>query len=262
MTSDIYTPFSTAVSLALSRRQSTATLPCDPLARRLAERPHAVLFRQVATPNFELRLFARLAAAAGFEPLILEYHRDKFVTRNHEKLALAKMSFYDGLGRNGGPRLRSATVARLPEIDGVRFDAVATSWGQGLIDFHHDLLNYFPPLAAIERCEASNWFSRHGGAAATYYRDLLGLFSNGSILFECFWTVGEEGAFLNQIVKPAFVAAARCAPRPLVCRLYPERFDESSHWSRYPLELEPVVRAHLEQAPSASGYLSGSRACP
>lgn len=249
MTLDVYTPFHAAVTTAMSRRHSKPALSGDPLAQRLAERPYAVLFRQVATPNFELQLFAQLAAAGGLRPLILEYHRDKFVTRNFEKLALAKMSFFAGLGRNCGPRLKSMTVARLSEIDGARLDVAATCWGQKLVDFHRDLLNCSPRLATIERFEASDWFSQRGGAAS-YYQDLLGLFSGCSILFESFWRFGEEGEFLNQIVAPAFVAAASRGPRPLVCRLYPERFDDDPHWSRYPVELEPMVRARLESVRS------------
>ena len=247
VTTGIYTPLHIAASLTLSNQSSTLANSLDSLTQRLLEQPRAVLFRQVATPNFELQLFAELAAAAGLQPLILEYHRDKFVTRNFEKLALAKMSFFDGLGRNGGPRLGSAMVARLSEIDGNRLDLADTTWGQRLVDFHLDLLNCYPTLAGIERVEASDWFGERGPAAA-YYPDLLELFSGGPILFESFWNSGEEGEFLKRIVEPAFVAAENRGRRPLICRLYPEQYDDDPHWSRYPGELMPLVRDRLESA--------------
>lgn len=241
----IYTPFTTAVATALSRRGAPAAIPGDPLAQRLAARPHAVLFRQIATPNYELRLFWRLVTATGFTPLILEYHHDKFVTRNSDKMALARLQFYDGLGRNGGARVRSAVVADVSEIDGLRLHDARTRWGESLIDLHHELLGQDPALAAIERYEASDWFGRHGGSADTYYADFFSLFSGCSILFDCFWLSGEDGRFLKQTVVPAFCEATNRGARPLLCRTYPEAYDDHPHWTRYSTELEPIVRERL-----------------
>jgi len=245
---DMYTPMAAALTTAFSRVGLPALLRGDELAQRLCARPHAVLFRHVATPNFEQRMFQKTAAAAGLIPLILEYHHDKFVTRNLDKIALARMGFFDGLGRNGGPRVRLARIADLTEIDGLRLDQATTHWGQGLIDFHHELLAEDSALADIQRVEASGWFADHGGTSSTYYVDLMAMFTGCSILFDTYWPMGEEGEFTQRIIAPAFARAARLGRRPLVCRTYPPWLDGDPNWARYPAELEPFVRAKLEPA--------------
>lgn len=242
---DIYTPLASAVTTALARVGRPALLRGDGLAERLAARPHAVWFRHVATPNFEQRMFRQMARATGMVPLVLEYHHDKFVTRNLDKLSLARMSFFDGLGRNGGHRIRVERIACLPDMDGLPLDQVRTHWGQGLIEFHHELLRQDPFLADVEQFDASEWFADHGGTARQYYVDLLAMFTGCSILIDTFWLTGNDREFTQQVVLPAFAQAARLGRRPLVCRTYPESMDGEPNWARYPGPLAAFVRAKL-----------------
>jgi hypothetical protein len=144
--------------------------------------------------------------------------------------------------------VRLARVANLPDIDGQPLDQARTRWGQGLIDFHHELLSQDSCLAAMQRFDTSDWFARHGGTPRAYYVDLMKLFTGCSILIDTYWMLGEEKEFTQQVVLPAIAQAARLGRRPLVCRTYAEPSDGDPNWARYAGELEPLVQAKLAES--------------
>lgn len=242
----LYTPLEDAVSQLHSRRLTPAAQPSNALELHLSSRPFAVLFRNVATPNFELLRFASLAAAAGLTPLVIEFHRDKFVTRNLSKYALVRMGFYLGTDRNGDSRFCYLRVAHPRTADGLPFQRMNTLWGQRLIDFHHEILSAFPSLPPIEFYDASDWLLAHGPRARDYYADFFSLFIARAILFESFLLSTHEQQFTSEIVLPAFDSAySRFGFRPLICRLDPLDTEGDSHWLQYPLELQPLVMNRL-----------------
>ena len=49
---------------------------------------YAVLFRQIATPNYETKRFIALAKENNLCPVIFEYHNDKFTSNNEFKHSL------------------------------------------------------------------------------------------------------------------------------------------------------------------------------
>ncbi len=242
----LYTPLKESVSELHARRRALTSQPSSALEAKLLSRPNAVLMRQVATPNFELERFASLAAAAGLSPFVLEYQRDKFVSQNPIKYALARMGFYAGIGRNGGSRVRYLSVAHLPTADGMALQETTTLWGQRLISFHHELLSMRPSLSALETYDASDWVLAHGPRAQHYYADYLALFIEHAILFESFLLTSEEEQFTSEIIIPAFEAAySRHGRRPLICRLDPSDAEGQAYWLQYPHELQAFVASRL-----------------
>lgn len=243
---DLYTPQLEAVCELHSRRASSRGVTESALEHHLASRPCAVLTRNVATPNFEVERFVWLAAACGLSPVVLEFHRDKFVSSNALKYSLARMSFYGGTGRNGGPRVRCLPVIDIQAADGLALDQVTTSSGQSLIAFHHELLTLRPSLDALEFCDGSGWFAGHGPTARHYYTALLALFVEHAILFESFLNTGSEGQFTSEVVIPAFEAAHALHNRkPLICRLDPVVAEGHAFWLQYPDELHASVTAKV-----------------
>jgi len=242
----LYTSLEEAAGELHARRGSVGQGADSVLESHLARQPYAVLFRQVATPNFELERFACQARAGGLSPLVLEFHRDKFVTRNSIKYALGRMGFYGGTGRNGGARVRFLSVVDLPATDGVALHHATTAWGQGLIEFHHELLRERPALHGLELYDGSNWFLGHGRAARHYYTEFLSLFVRHAVLFESFLTSPPEQQFTDEVVLPAFEATcAQHGRRPLICRLDPPHSEGHGFWLQYPDELHPSVSARL-----------------
>lgn len=240
--SSLYTPLEEAIAELRARRDASALHTGSELEQHLSARPYAVLFRQVATPNFELERFVSLASSAGLAPLVLEFHRDKFVTRNTIKYALARMGFHAGTGRNGGSRVRFISVADLPSADGTQLCHTVTTWGQGLIPFHHELLAARASLRGIELFDGSDWFLSHQRGARGYYAEFLSLFVRHAILFESFLLTSHEQQFTSEVVIPAFDAAySQHGCRPLICRLDPADSEGLPYWLQYPDNLHECV---------------------
>jgi len=239
----LYTPLEQAAATLRARHAALSGAPQSRLEARFRERPHAVLFRQVATPNFEMERFVSLARSAGLVPLVLEFHGDKFVHCNPDKYALARMTFHAGMGRNGGIRSHPLSVADMTRANGRPLHKVRTLWGQGLIPFHHGLLRAQAATAEVELHDATDWFREHGGSARGYYRHLFELFIGHAVLVENFLMTPSEKPFTTEVTLPAFESVcARCGQRPLVCRLDPPESEGDSYWLQYPASLLPVAK--------------------
>ena len=240
----LYTPLENAAAELRTRRGASVLAVRTPLERHLFDGHYAVLFRQIATPNFELERFVSLALSAGLTPMVLEFQRDKFVTRNPIKYALARMGFHAGTGRKGGSRLRFISVADLHATDGRLLCHALTSWGQRLVLFHHELLEERQSLSCIELFDGSEWFLSHGGGARSYYAAFLSLFVRHAVLFESFLFTLHEHQFTSEIVLPSFDAVfAQHGLRPIVCRLDPPESEGFPYWLQYPDALHESVLA-------------------
>ncbi len=234
----IYTPESAAEEMLQKRRLGTTATTANALERLLASDLYAVLFRQVATPNFEMQRFVTAATSAGLKPLVLEYHEDKFVHFNPAKHSLLKMRFHSGTGRNGGERIRCLSIAEMNGGDGKRLRELHTRNGVGIVPFHHALMDEAAFSRNVARHDCSQWFQRHGGSADNYYPELFRLFLRHAVLFESFLTVGNDAAFTSRVVMPAFEAVRyEHGEQPLVCRLDPAETEGDPYWLHYPGEL-------------------------
>ena len=249
----LYTPLEDAATELHARHVARVHESDHPLVRHLATRPYAVLSRYVATPNFEVQRFVSIAASIGVTPLILEFRRDRFLTRNSVKCALARIGFSDSPHCNGSSSVRYLSIAHLPTADGMPLHHVTTTWGQQLIAFHRELLSAHPVLHSVETYDSSDWFAAQGSAARRFYADFLSLFVSHGILFESFLTTPHEQAFTSEVVLPAFEAAySRHGRRPLICRLDPNDAEGHSHWLQYPHALREFVADRLSSTSTSS----------
>lgn len=237
-----YTPLDEAVALLHSRRAASPLDTGNMLECHLAPRPYAVLFRHVATPNFELERFVALASSVNLTPIVLEFHQDKFATCNPAKHALARMSFYAGTGRNGGPRNRVLTIADVDAADRMPFCQITTTFGRKLVFFHHQLLRTCPELRNLEIVDVSPFLLTYPGGARHYYTDVFSLFARHAILFESFLFTPSDQQFTTEIAIPAFNAVnERHGCHPLICRLDPPETEGDSYWYHYPDALHERV---------------------
>ncbi|MGE0388040.1 MAG: hypothetical protein AB7Q97_25220 [Gammaproteobacteria bacterium] len=243
----VHTPLEEAVD-TLRRRQAArraarnetelgAAVP--PALRQL--RPVALLFRQVATPNYELRRVLRLAREHGMALLVWEYHADRFMTRNPIKYALGRLGFYSGLGRNGGRRIEYAAIIDLDAENGRPLRDINTFRGESLVAFHHRLMHSeCPEIGHDWLFDASDWFAAQGGSARSYYPAFLSLFLRHAILFETFLLAGDERGFVEEVFLPAFDAVqAASGMKPLIVQAEPEEWEGDDFWQFYP---EPLRR--------------------
>ena len=216
-----------------------------PLPDFLRAGPRAVLARQLATPNFEFHIFAARARSVGLKIVCPDYAADKFCSGNPDKLALARQTFFLGEGESGGYRTRSHWLIDVERFDGKPLRMIETLWGEGLVSFHHRLLQqHFP---GVEVMDNSCWLARMGGQPARFWPRLLSLFICDGILFENFHTQGHESEFTRRIIRPAFAeVTAHYGLQPLIVPLLPIARERDPYWSWYPSLLEQEVLRGLQ----------------
>lgn len=249
----LYTPIEEAVA-ELQRRRSLYSGRPRGGEWLPAELPHhkkgyAFLGRCIATPNFEMLRFLRLAGNAGLLPVIEEYHGDKFVAHNPFKHALGRLSCLRRQAHHG-----QCLVERINAVDwsqqGRVFRDVRTLDGRSLSEYHHSLLAvalHGKAQPIIYDCSAL--IAGSGGAPAAYYRAfIMRQCVTDGILFEDFLTDSLEMAFTRDIVLPAFEAVqAETGMKPLITRLCPAADADSPHWLWYPAELKAAMELHLDE---------------
>lgn len=196
--------------------------------------PRAILFRQVATPNYELRRFLRLCSRSGFTPVVLQFHADRMSCHNSYKRNLIAPIFVDGIGRNGLPFFKRSKLKSLEKVDNLRLSDIEIA-GRELPKFHADLLLAALPNQPFLSIEASAWFGTYRGGAREYYVDLFQALIGDVLLLEDFVADGEEKRFFDDIVCPAFeTASAILGRRPSIMQLCSNRRMASPLWYAYP----------------------------
>jgi hypothetical protein len=204
-------------------------------------RPRAILFRQIATPNYELRRFLRLCARSDYAPVILQYHADRMSCHNTFKRSLVAPMFLEGISRNGQPFFRRHHLINVETIERLRLSEVVVA-GRSLPDVHTNLLRIALPNDTFQLVEGSSLLSSYPAGARDYYVDLFAALGSDLLLLEDFMTDDEEAGFFDRVVRPAFdTACSILGKRPLVRRLCDNRRMPSPLWYAYPAS----YRAHF-----------------
>ena len=238
----MYTPLEMARELLWERRRDLdlrrrIDAHLGNLPEFLHRGPHAVLARQLATPNFEFHTFAARARQVGLRPIALDYLGDKFYPGNPEKLALAKPTFLHGKGRNGGDKTVSRRIVDCNRWSGKPLRQVRTLWNESLSDCHHRLLTSSFPGMRTGDC--SDWLRQLGGKPALFWSRVMALFLSDAILLENFHREGHEADFTRSIILPALQAVRRdFGLSPLIVPLVPVEQERDPFWSWYPGHLE------------------------
>jgi len=195
----------------------------------------AVLFRQLASPNYEMRRFIALAELGDFKPVVWEYLEDKYVTSNPEKYSLGKMSFFHGTGKKGGAKITREKIVDLQYYNGKKISEVKTFWNEP-----------FTNKIDLSLFDASKWFKSNGERAENYYDFFLCLFIRDAILFENFLTNGHELEFTKRVFLPSFKRVKKAlGVKPLIIALDPTEVEGDEFWRCYPPETEGLIREKL-----------------
>ena len=204
-------------------------------------RPRAILFRQIATPNYELRQFLRLCRRRGFAPIILSYHRDRMSCQNPSKRALVAPMFINSVNRHGQPVFRRERLINVETVEKLRLSEIRIG-NHDLPAFHAALMRLAIPAEPFTLVEASSWLGSYPQGAKDYYVELFLGLTDGVMLLEDFITDPKEADFFDRIVKPAFDLACRqLGKRPAIARLCNNRRSDSPLWYAYP----DSYRAHF-----------------
>ena len=230
----------------------------------LAERPRAILARNLATPDNEFNEFAAQSRALGLSPLLLEYSGDRFTTLNRGKMSLVKLAFHHGMDKNGAARvthLRVVDDANACQKQPIK--EMRTRWGEPLANFHRRLLRGFH---ATEVHDSTEWFRQAGDGARVFYPKLLASFSLRHVLFENFGP-GREERFFHDVVRPSLEwVRQRFGLKPLLLPVAPADEMADVFWWSYPENVKPraetPMRATAPPEPAPPVQHHAERAAP
>lgn len=198
------------------------------------EELQAILFRNIATPDFEFQHAQNLAKKLDIKPLYLEYLSDKFCTRSLDKLYLGKMAFFHCRDKNGGCVVSKRKLFDLKKNDGLLFDKVVTDSGKNIIDFHHDLFN--PLYPNVNVYDISRWIKKKGRNALENYPFFIALFLCHGVLLETYnMRSSEERKFAEKIVIPSFNKIFKMfGIKPLIVQLFNDKEVSDLYWYCHP----------------------------
>lgn len=244
----LYTPLASLA--ALHDEQSTHRLfrevlsfsrPQPRTLLLLRSRP-LLLFRALATPNFETLRFLDLAKRVGRSPLILELRDDWFTpTVNLSKRRLGKLRIYRTADSSGAGATRSVSVVSFNERGRQRISDLRCGDGSSFIDMHHRMLSAVAgeELSGRVICVKS---LGHSDGPRSHYERIFALCTCFGALAETFSLSDPEGAFTAEVVLPAFEATiARFGAQPAIVELLPHGSASDPHWESYPASILPLA---------------------
>jgi hypothetical protein len=252
----IYTPWQEAFEQLERRRSDPAlrayvekSLGSQGLPPVMREKKSIVLFRHVATPNFEITRFMACADTfSTFQPLILEYTDDQFNDRNQWKYFLGKLRFHKGTNKDGSLMLfENSNIINFNESNTKPLSSIKTKWGQGLIDFHHELFTKRFVSSTPPFYDLSAWLHAYGPSAKDYYQKFLTFFLCDAVLFDNFRLDAAEFQFTKEVILPAFFAIeAECGVKPLLVTLAPTEFEADEFWYSHTFPTKAVVEGKMK----------------
>lgn len=208
------------IRAALADNTGPSKLAVD-LGIAVAGQPTAVLFRQIATANFETLWFLRKASHLGFRPVIVEYHADLFSAHNAYKRSLVVLPVVQRRNRHGQAIVQHHRLLSYEEsVHHLLSDLILPS-GETLPAFHRRLLTIAAQKTPFSTVELSPWLKQHKGGAVGYYPEFLSLFSGNVVMFEDFVAERSEIEFYERVIHPAYGSACtKLGQRPLITRLF------------------------------------------
>lgn len=200
------------------------------------DQPKAIIFRNIATPNLELKVAREYAQMMGLELVVIEYTADRFCTRNRDKLHLGKMVFVD-VKNKLKPSTKKNIIA-IKEDDNMRLNEIQTLWGENLVAFHHRIFqeNGFEDVATFD----ASIYKQAGLSPHEIYLKILSFCSRSAVLLENFLVKTDKGErkFTEQVIFPAFEEIEKkIGMKPMIVSLSGTDEDEDVCWQYYPEEV-------------------------
>lgn len=245
----LYSPWEEALQELNKRRNDTlleayvkSKLPTG-IPEIMRNEKSMVLFRHLATPNFEMHRFLAVAdSLRELYPCILEYTADKFNDRNMPKYFLGKLCFHKGMNSKSEAIWESVRIIDFNGSNNKPISSISTIWGQSLVDFHHELFLKSFPYASKYFSDISEWLHGIGPTAKDYYKAVLCLFIRDGVLFENFFLDKKEISFTRNVILPAFLEIYQeTGVKPLIVTLAPTEIEGDQFWHSYPYTQKGIV---------------------
>jgi hypothetical protein len=195
--------------------------------------PRSVLFRNIISPTTEFLHFLQKSYELELNPVGIEHTRDKFSTRNQDKMMLAKLLLLQGKDKHGNPIVHKKNIIDIKLNDNKTFREILTLGNESLPHFHHCLLRSYL-TETPDLYDLSDWLLNDSVDAQEYYKKFLALFITHGILFETFVTNDSEAQFATSVVIPAFESiSTHFGLKPLIIK-NTSGVDNLQYWTSFP----------------------------
>ena len=251
----IYTPVEEAVN-ELKLRQAnnaledyTRRILGDDIPEIIKCRKSMVLFRHVATLNYEIRRFLIGADALSddLKPIIFEYLSDSFNNRNAWKFSLGKISLHKGLDKNKKQIFECKNIIDMNSSNNKPLHSVVTHWKQPLVDFHHEIFSRGFPHLKDNVFDLSTWLHKFGDNPKDFYKPFFTLFLKHGILFENYLFNKEEALFTKTVILPIILEISKeSGVKPLIVALEPTEIEDDPFWMSHPHHEKEFIESRMK----------------
>jgi hypothetical protein len=251
----IYTPVEEAIKELDSRLNNTKldkytekVLAGNNIPEIMKNRKSMVLFRHVATLNYEVRRFIIAADALDeLYPIIFEYTADKFNNRNDWKFSLGKISLSNGVNKKKEQMFECKNIIDTNGSNNKQICSINTHWNQPLVDFHHEIFTKGFPHLKDNIYDLSNWLHKFGPTAKEYYKPFFTLFLKHGILFENFLLNGDELEFTKKVILPIILEIIKeTGVKPLIVALEPTDIEGDKFWLSHPSHEKEFIEGKMK----------------
>jgi hypothetical protein len=249
----VYTPWREAF-VEIERRRTDARLQAyietilkHGIPESMVGKKSIVLFRHIATPNYEVNRFIACADTfTDFEPQILEYTEDLFNDRNQWKYFLGKLRFQRGMGKNGERIFENVNIINFNESNNKKISSVVTHWGQSLVDFHHEMFKArFKDFTHVPS-DISHWLHKYGMSSREYYKPFLTMFLRDGILFDNIRLDVKERKFTETIILPLMCEIEEeSGYKPLIVTLAPTKLEADDFILSHPYSSKSILNGKI-----------------
>lgn len=253
----IYTPWEEAMD-ELTRRDNDLVLAAyvnsllpDGVPALMRDQKCMVLFRHIATSNYETRRFFNVAdSLSHLRPAVFEYHADKFNDRNEWKRYAGKLHFSTGTNKHRELLFETKGIIHFNDSNNVPLNELKTFWGESFIDFHHRLFLAACPDKGGNFEDLTSWLRAFGPTARDYYLQFLSLFLRNGVLFDNFLVDTKEASFTREIILPSLERLRmESGYKPLIISLDPSSMEGHQFWLSHPLSDKALIEASEGGAP-------------
>lgn len=192
-----------------------------------------IMARQLATPNYDSRMFISASKENGLSPVFVEYFGDKFTSNNKYKHSLGQLQIQNKINKNGKGCVEKITIINFNKSNGKELKKVETLWGESLVDFHKSLFDLYK-LRNVSFFEESGWYKKkRNEKPVDFYVNFFLLVTCYGILFENFLIAKDvsEIEFTKNIVLPALKKVTNLTGvKPLIVPIGDLNLETEDFW--------------------------------
>jgi len=252
----VYTPLSEALCLLEERKKDSELtkkvkkLLNNKIPEICKNKKCGIMARQLATPNYDSKMFISLARENNLRPVFLEYYGDKFASNNKYKHSLGQLHIQTKIDKKGKECVEKITIIDFNKSNSKKLRDVKTLWGESLVDFHKSLFSLEEIKGSSFIEEERDWYKKKKNEKPIdFYVNFFLLVTCFGVLFENFLIskYEDESKFTKNVILPALEKVINLTgTKPLIVPLSPLDLEEASFWYHHPAVIKSKIKSKLK----------------